>query len=245
MSTVPRSRTIWRRLALAATPAALAVFVFGAGHAAAITDAEKYGTVTIFDADAGAEVVVGGQPHVCKFYFEFDLGITADVVGWKVKEWNAAPLDGATVLKGQGGPTDADGKLRVPATGSLTVPDGRYNVVWDDEYPPDGSNGARSFVVDCKTAPGQQSAPPSPSETATTQPTPTDTGTDLGVGGVVAGAAGGTSITPPPTDTNAVAASTTDNGGLIAALVAVLAVIAVVFLTSWRRVDAVVNPRSR
>src|SRR6187200_686831 len=75
MSTVPRSRTIWRRLALAATPAALAVFVFGAGHAAAITDAEKYGTVTIFDADAGAEVVVGGQPHVCKFYFEFDLGI--------------------------------------------------------------------------------------------------------------------------------------------------------------------------
>ena len=218
MSTVPRSRTIWRRLALAATPAALAVFVFGAGHAAAITDAEKYGTVTIFDADAGAEVVVDGQPHVCNFYFEFDFGITADVVGWKVKQWNAAPLDGATVLKGQGGPTDADGKLRVPATGSLTVPDGRYNVVWDDEYPPDGSNGARSFVVDCKAAPTESAAP-----TATPTATPTETGTDLGVGGVVANAGG---ITPPPTDTSAgIAANHADNGGLVAILIAALAVL--------------------
>jgi len=230
MATSPKIRPRLRRLALTAAPAALVLALFGAGHAAA-SDQEKYGTVAIIDADSGQEMVVDGEAHVCNFYFVFDLGITADVVGWKVKEWNAAPLDGTTVLKGQGGPTDADGKLRVPDSGSLTVPNGRYNVVWDDEYPPDGSNGARSFVVACAAA---ETEPPAPK--------PTDTGTDLGVGGVGGAVAG---ITAPPTDTGGVVASAIDNSGLVAALVAILAVVAGVFLTSSRRVAAVARRRSR
>jgi hypothetical protein len=211
-------RSTLRRAAAVAAPAALVLSAFAAGHVAAITDAEKYGTVTIVDADAGVEVVKGGEPHVCTFWFEFDLGIQADVVGWKVKEWNAAPLDGLTVLKGQGGPTDADGKLRVPDSGSLSVPNGRYNVVWDDEYPPDGSNGARSFVVDC------QAAQPTPTPTPTPTPaTPTPTGSDEGIGGT---AGGGGGITAPPTDTApAVAARDNDLGTLAAAATLILAVV--------------------
>ncbi|MFL5750709.1 MAG: hypothetical protein ACJ767_08875 [Chloroflexota bacterium] len=236
MSPLPRSRPRIRRLALAAAPAALVLAVFGAGHAAA-TDGDKYGTVAIIDADSGQEMVVDGQAHVCNFFFEFDLGIQADVVGWKVKEWNAAPLDGTTVLKGQGGPTDADGKLRVPDSGSLTVPNGNYNIVWDDEYPPDGSNGVRSFVVDCAAEePAEEPPPP-----------PTDNGTDLGVGGTAGGdAAAAGNITPPPTDTGTVAsASAADNSGLIAAIVALTTVVGGVFLTSLRRVGTLAGRRSR
>ncbi|MFL5727000.1 MAG: hypothetical protein ACJ76W_04895 [Chloroflexota bacterium] len=236
MSALPRSRPRIRRLALAAAPAALVLAVFGAGHAAA-SDGDKYGTVAIIDADSGQEMVVDGQAHVCNFFFEFDLGIQADVVGWKVKEWNAAPLDGTTVLKGQGGPTDADGKLRVPDSGSLTVPNGNYNIVWDDEYPPDGSNGVRSFVVDCAAEePAEEPPPP-----------PTDNGTDLGVGGTAGGdAAAAGNITPPPTDTGTVAsASAADNSGLIAAIVALTTVVGGVFLTSWRRVGTLARRRSR
>lgn len=236
MSALPRSRPRIRRLALAAAPAALVLAVFGAGHAAA-SDGDKYGTVAIIDADSGQEMVVDGQAHVCNFFFEFDLGIQADVVGWKVKEWNAAPLDGTTVLKGQGGPTDADGKLRVPDSGSLTVPNGNYNIVWDDEYPPDGSNGVRSFVVDC-AAEEPAEEPPAP---------PTDNGTDLGVGGTAGGdAAAAGNITPPPTDTGTVAsASAADNSGLIAAIVALTTVVGGVFLTSWRRVGTLAGRRIR
>jgi hypothetical protein len=213
-------RSSIRRAVALAAPAALVISALAAGHAGAITDAEKYGTVTIVDASAGVEVVKGGEPHVCNFWFEFDLGIQADVVGWKVKQWNAAPLDGTTVLKGQGGPTDADGKLRVPDSGSLSVPNGRYNVVWDDEYPPDGSNGARSFVVDC------EAAQPTPTPTPTATPTDQGTGGTQPTGSVLDLGAGGGGITPPPTDAApAVAPQDNDLGTLAAAATLILAVL--------------------
>jgi hypothetical protein len=224
MSITQNLRTTLRRLVVAAAPAALVLATVGAGHAAAIGEA-KYGTVAVVDADSGQQNIVGGQPRVCSFYFEFDMNVSADVLGWKVKEWNAAPFDGLTVLKGQGGPTDAAGKLRVPDSGSLTLPNGRYNVIWDDEYPPDGSAGVQSFVVDCQPkatptptpTPTSMEATPSPTEEAIGGTQPTGSVLDLA-------AAGGGGITAPPTDTTAPAVSRdNDLGALVAAVVIMLA----------------------
>ena len=235
MFTEPTSRQPWRRLALAAAPAALAVLMFGAGHAAAIGEA-KYGTAAVIDGETGRQTMVGGEPHVCSFYFEFDMNVSADILGWKVKEWNAAPFDGPTVLKGQGGPTDADGKLRVPESGSLTLPNGRYNVLWDDEYPVDGSAGVQSFVVDCKPkaiatpTPTATRATPTPTEEAIGGTSPTGSVLDLA-------AAGGGGITPPPTDTSSPAAShDNDFGTLAAAAIAILAVLVGALAVMPRRV---------
>jgi hypothetical protein len=226
MSTSHAPRSSLRRLVLAAAaPAALVLATFAAGNVSAIGEA-KYGTAAVIDADTGQQTVIGGEPHVCKFFFRIDMNETADLVGWKVKEWNATPFDGTTVLKGQGGPTDADGKLRVPDSGSFSLPNGRYNFLWDDEYPPDGSSGVQSFVVDCQAKATPTPTPTAtPTETPTETPaaTPTDTGTDLGVGGVVANAGG---ITPPPTDTSGgITAKQADNGGLVAILIAALSVL--------------------
>jgi hypothetical protein len=170
--------------------AVFAVSAIAAGQAAAAD--EKYGTVSIIDAATGTENIVGGEPRVCDFYFEFDLGIEASVVAWTVKTWAATPLQGTTVVSGKGGPTDADGKLRQPDTGSLSAPDGRYNVVWDDESPVDGSNGSRSFVVSCAAA------APTPTPSGSVLPAPGGGGTSPS-GGVEA-AVGTSGLTLPPTD---------------------------------------------
>jgi hypothetical protein len=187
--------------------AAFAVSAIAAGQAAAAD--EKYGTVAIIDAATGTENIVGGEPRVCDFYFEFDLGIEASVVGWTVKTWAATPLDGTTVVSGKGGPTDADGKLRQPDTGSLSAPDGRYNVVWDDESPVDGSNGSKSFVVSCAAA------GPTPTPSGSVLPVPGGGGASPS-GGVEA-AVGTPRLTLPPTD---VTSSPPAVGWTAAALVA-------------------------
>lgn len=227
----PRSR---RRLPIALTvPAALALLLLGSGQAFAIDDATKYGTVTINDADTGGEVIVDGEPHVCTFTFDFDLGIEAPVLGWKVKVWNEVPLDGETVLKGQTGPTDADGRVHVPDSGALSAPNGRYNVVWDDEYPPDGSNGARSFVVDCK----EPTPTPTDLGVGGTEPTPTETNLDLGVGGV-------TAITPPPTDTSTPVPAAAGNP-IVPLAITLIALLTLVFTMSGQRLVDRSRRRSR
>ncbi len=227
MSTAPRS--LARRLATAvAVPAALTLALVAGGGAAA---SSYYGSVAVIDADAGSEVMVDGQPQVCSFWLEFDLNFAADVVGWEIREWSESPPDGALVLDGQGGPTDADGRLRQPVSGALTLPEGRYNVLWDDE-PVDASFDSRSFVVDCPEA-----VPPTPSESASaspsdegtggTQPTPSDE--DLAAGG------GGAAITPPPTDTVAATEGSADVG-VVALILSILAALTVIFSMSAQRV---------
>jgi hypothetical protein len=174
--------------------ATLALVALAVSPASAAGD-DKYGTVAVIDAATGTENIVNGEPQVCDFYFEFDLNETSDVVGWVVKTWNSTPLSGTTVLSGNGGPTDANGKLRQPDSGSLSLPDGRYNVVWDDETPVDGSNGHQSFTVSC--------------ESARPTPTPTPTGVVLPASGSprstptggVEAAVGTPKTTLPPTDT--------------------------------------------
>lgn len=249
MSTMHALRPAIRRIAAAAVPAAFVLATFGAGHVAAIGEA-KYGTAAVIDADTGQQTIVGGQPQVCKFYFEIDMNVSADIVGWKVKEWNAAPFDGTTVLKGQGGPTDADGKLRVPDSGSMTLPNGRYNFIWDDEYPPDGSAGVQSFVVDCEPkatpTPTPTPTPPTPTPTATPTPTEEATGGTEPTGSVLdLSAAGGGGITPPPTDTASPASShDNDFGTLAAVVIAALAVVVGALALMPRRALRVGSRRS-
>jgi hypothetical protein len=198
---------------LTALLATLALLALMAGPAAAAVD-DKYGTVAVIDAATGSENIVGGEPQVCDFYFAFDLNEQADVLGWVVKTWNATPLAGTTVLSGKDGPTDADGQLRQPDSGSLSLPDGRYNVIWDDESPVDSSNGHQSFTVSCEAS----TPTPTPTPTATAAPTeaPTATPTATPTGGVlpatgaptgtpaggVEAATGSARVTLPPTDTD-------------------------------------------
>jgi hypothetical protein len=198
---------------LAAAPAALAFSMFAAGPASA----GFFGEIAIVDADSGQEVIIDSEPHVCGFWIEFDFDRVVDVVAWEVKEWNSSPLDGATVLDGQGGPTDAEGKLRQPASGSLTLPEGHYSIVWDDEPGVDASFGHQSFVVDCEDqSTGSQTAP---------------TDTDLGAGGGVAG------LTAPPTDATADATAASSSAA-VPATISVLAVLVLAFTTSAQRLHA-------
>ena len=214
MSPVPRSRL--RRLLLTAVPGALAISLFAAGPASA----GYFGDIAIVDADAGQEVVIDSEPHVCAFWIELDFDRVVDVVAWEIKEWNAAPFDGATVLQGQGGPTDADGKLRQPESGSLTLPDGHYSIVWDDEPAVDATSfGHQSFVVECDD------------QATGSQPAPTDTGTDLGAGG---GGGGVAALTAPPTDV-AGEASVASSSTAVPFAISLLALMTLAFTTSAQR----------
>jgi hypothetical protein len=179
---------------VAAGLAALGLVLLASGQTLA-SGSDRYGIVAIVDADAGSEVVVDGEPHVCDFFFRFDLNEQSSVVGWNVRTWNPEPLDGSLVLKGKGGPTNAAGQLRQPVSGSLSVPDGHYNVVWDDEDPVDASNGAESFVVDCSTA-----IAPTPTPTRENLPGGRTGPTKSPRGGVEA-VVGTPKVTLPATDT--------------------------------------------
>ena len=153
---------------------------------------ERYGTVTILDRDAGAEVVVDGEARVCDFAFVFDFATDAGLeeeIGWRVRVWAEDPLAGEVVLAGSDGPTDEDGVIRQPRDGWLELPDGRYNVLWDNEEPPDRSAGLRSFTVVC-----EEDATPTPSPEASVGG---ETATpEASVGGVV----DQPRVTLPPTD---------------------------------------------
>ena len=207
---------------------------------------DEYGTVTILDRDAEAEVIVDGEPRVCGFAFVFDLDTDDGVVplvGWRVRTWAADPLDGDIVLSGDDGPTDEDGVLRQPRDGWFELPDGRYTVLWDDEDPPDRSAGVRTFTVEC------EEATPAPTEAPTATPTATpeasvdaETATpESSVGGETATPRGGVgnvggdpNLTLPPTDTAAPGTETDARGSMLA--VSVLAgLVATLFALRPRR----------
>lgn len=136
------------------------------------------GTFTIIDEATGVQTIVNGEPEVCTFAVLVDLDVqeALPLVGWKIKtwvdgNWNEAP----THFKGSG-PTDATGSYRIPETGFLTLPAGRYNVILDDEYPPDGSSIVQSFHVVCPEPTATPTGEVEPTATATTEPTATPTG---------------------------------------------------------------------
>ncbi len=107
------------------------------------------GTVTIIDGVTGEQTIVDGEPEVCTFAVIFDFDLAFPLVGWKIKDWvpgnwNESP----SRFKGQGA-TDDDGVIRIPDNGFFTLSEGRYNVIADDEWPPDGSSIVQSFHVVC------------------------------------------------------------------------------------------------
>jgi hypothetical protein len=93
----------------------------------------------------------------CTFTVLIDLEQAYDIVGWKVKQYNAANWnEGLTLFKGSS-PTDPTGGMTV---GPFTAPEGHYNVAVDNEYPPDGSSIVVDFWLTCPTgAPAPSSAP--------------------------------------------------------------------------------------
>ena len=117
------------------------------------------GTVTVIDGTTGQQTIVDDEPEVCTFAVIFDFDQAFPVVGWKIKDWVPGNWkDGTTRLKGQGA-TDADGVMRIPDSGFFTLPEGRYNVVADDEVSINGSSLVRSFHVVC---PAPAEATPTP-----------------------------------------------------------------------------------
>lgn len=151
------------------------------------------GTVTVTDGTTGHQTIVDGEPEVCTFVIAFDFDQAFPIVGWKIKDWVPGNWkDGKTHLKGQGA-TDGDGIMRIPETGSFSLPDGRYNIVADDEWPIDGSSKVQSFHVLC---PKSAEPTPTPPDEAGEQPA-TDAPAESGD---VDSATGTPRTTLPPTD---------------------------------------------
>jgi hypothetical protein len=174
-------------------------------------------TTTAFAVAPPGTVTI--QSNGCTFSVLINLDKAYDLVGWKVKVYDAANWnEGLTLFKGSG-PTDANGDMVV---GPFTAPEGHYNVAVDDEYPPDGSSIVVDFTLSCPAA-----AAPTPT------PTPTPAGNELGAEGTpppggtelgASGTGGVLGLTPPPTTT--VAARTDAGNGdrlMILALVGLLA----------------------
>lgn len=152
----------------------------------------------------------------CTFTVHIDLDHAYDLVGWKVKEYNAANWnEGTTLFKGSG-PTDGNGDL---AVGPFTASEGHYTVAVDDEYPPDGSSIVIDFWLSCPSssspagsdAPVDSSTPPSAPATGSELPIAGSPEPSGEVNGIV-----GTPpvLTPPPTDTGPSAAGSTGSGWL-------------------------------
>jgi hypothetical protein len=180
-------------------------------------------TTTAFAAAPPGKVTI--ESDGCSFRVLIDLEQAYDVVGWKVKEYNAANWnEGLTLFKGSG-PSDPNGDMVV---GPFTAPEGHYNVAVDNEYPPDGSSIVVDFTLSCPAAGAPAPTPggneqPAPTPGGNEQPaagTPPPKGTELGASGT----GGVRAVTPPPTNT--VAARTDAGNGdrlVVLALIGLLA----------------------
>ena len=203
------------------------------------------GTLTIIDREKGADNLVDGEPVVCEFAVEidFETDTAVEVVGWAIKVYADDEFSGETVLDGQDGPTDEDGFLRQPREGWLSLPDGRYTLIVDDEYPADRSNLDRSFTVECpeEPTPTPTEAPtptptpeatPTPGPTETTPPEETPQPTETPAGSV-GGATGTPRTTLPPTDVSSDAEGT--GPAPIVPVVLLIVALAILALTPSRR----------
>ena len=109
--------------------------------AAGVALAEPESAVAVFNADgtpAGATV--------CEFYFEF--GATP---GGETGSWELGDGGGTAVASGSYSVTASTGH-REPASGSMTLPNGTYTLLWDDEAVIDRSNEELQLVVECAAA---------------------------------------------------------------------------------------------
>jgi hypothetical protein len=175
------------------------------------------------------------QSDGCTFTVHIDLDHAYDLIGWKVKEYDAANWnEGLTLFKGSG-PTDGSGDLTV---GPFTAPEGRYNVAVDDEYPPDGSSIVVDFFLSCPT--GSEAPIGSEAPVGSEQPIGSElpiegsappSGGELGITGTPR------PVTPPPTDAGAQGGKA-DAGGWQVALMVILALSVAAFGLMPERVMA-------
>jgi hypothetical protein len=152
-------------------------------------------TITFLDREKGGDVIVDGEPVVCEFAIELDFEVDepVPVVGWAIKVWASTAFDGETVLAGTDGPTEDAGLLRQPRDGWVTLPDGRYNLLVDDETPVDRSFLRQPFTVECEadaTPPPPEEEPTeaptqAPTVAPTQEPAPTEAPTETPDGGVL------------------------------------------------------------
>lgn len=217
-----------------------------------------FASTTAFAAAPPGAVTI--QADGCTFTVLIDLDQQYDIVGWKVKEYNAANWnEGLTLFKGSG-PTDATGAMQV---GPFTAPEGHYNVAVDNEYPPDGSSIVVDFTLSCPPAPPIGApAPATPTLTPTPTPTPASSSSPADVVLPVVGSAPPSSgvegvtgtpppidnvegVTPPPTDTSATIRTGSVDGWrlIVLALAALIAV--TVTLDATARTSAARARRSR
>ena len=127
-----------RRLLL--PPIAAATLVLGvAGTAFAGTpDA----TVSVFNED---DTPAGDA--VCAFYFEFN-----PLPGGETGSWELRDAGDAVVEHGAYSVTASDGD-REPDSGTFSLDNGTYTLVWDSETPIDKSNRQLQIVVSCAANP--------------------------------------------------------------------------------------------
>jgi hypothetical protein len=200
-------------------------------------------TTTAFAVAPPGKVTI--DANGCTFRVLIDLEQAYDLVGWKVKEFNAENWNlGLTLFKGSG-PTDANGDMVV---GPFTAPEGHYNVAVDDEYPPDGSSIVVDFTLSCPAAvapaPTPTPTPPPGGNELPAQATPPPGGAELGASGT----GGVKAVTPPPTNTLAARTDAANGDRLVVlALVGLLAgSVLVLTLAQPARVRArSANPRRR
>jgi hypothetical protein len=185
------------------------------------------GTVSVFNAD--------GTPAgstVCRFYFMFN-----PVAGGEDGAWELRNSSAVVVAAGDYHVTATEGD-REPSVGSLSVPDGTYKLLWDDEATVDASRLELTVVVQCAAtaSPAPTGTPvvtaaPAPTGTATTGETPFQTvaaATNVAGGGV-----GGVVQQQP--NTAAVGDAKPDTGGWLTILAFLAGVVGFVLVLTPRR----------
>ncbi len=178
--------------------AAASLLLMAAGSA--LADAKS--TVSVFNED--------GTPagsSVCGFFFEFSA-----VAGDESGAWELRDASGAAVEAGSYSVTASSGD-RVPDDGSLSLANGTYTLLWDDEDRIDNSNSELDIVVECEASTATPGAP------ATMMPTPTFNASVAAETEFVASAA--PNVTQPATNTLD-GSSSPDQAAWTVALLAIL-----------------------
>ena len=110
--------------------------------------------VTVVIHEGNTETQPAGAACTFHFHFLSDLDVAG---GWEIR---AGARNGPAVMNGLFDTTGV-GADRVPDSGTFSLPDGHYVMVWDDESPIDKSFDRLPFDVACEapTQPGGSEAP--------------------------------------------------------------------------------------
>jgi hypothetical protein len=169
--------------------------------------------ILVHAGDTEVEPVVGGVITVCAFHLHAVID-GDDPDGHERGFWRITNAAGTVVQEGE---FDAflSAPDRIPDSGTLSLPNGTYNLWWDHEvFVPGGSHREKDFAVVCDQGAPTPTPTGAPTSTPTGAPTPTATGsaqpTQSGNPGPTASQTGGVlptedtspsaDLTLPPTD---------------------------------------------